>query len=400
MNGLHHIAARTGCRWASTSRFLLSFVLAACGRTGFERIPRDDGDAGISTPGDGGNAYGDMGDSIAQPNYAFVTSTAQPPGALGGLAGADALCALRAADAGLPGKYVAFLSTTSVKAVDRLAESRGWIRTDGRPVVDLPGELLTQGPSYPVLADENGALLAGTAPAQPPYAVVTATEAGGTPTPFTTCGDFVSSTSAMVGCGDARGTASAFTSGLWPGQCDAPMHLYCFGTDSRAPLPAPQPQSGRLAFYTPGGSPGGGLSGADAICQTEAATGGLVGTFRALLAHSAGAAASRFDLTGPLWVRPDGLAIAATARDLMDGNLLTTINLTATGLPIDNWVLTGAVPGSVPSMPSSETCSDWTVMNSDTVRMGRAGLVGAAFWASNTTSNCSACYLGYYCLEE
>lgn len=56
----------------------------------------------------------------------------------------------------------------------------------------------------------------------------------------------------------------------------------------------------------------GGLSGADQLCQNEAAQAGLSGSFKALLASSDTRAASRFSVGSRPWVRPDGVTSAST----------------------------------------------------------------------------------------
>src|SRR5439155_17879039 len=89
---------------------MVAVLASACGRLGFDASGRD------------GSAPMDrfvIGDGVAvTSNLVFVTSTTQPPGSLGGLAGADMLCNARAAAPGLPGTYVAWLSTPSVRAID------------------------------------------------------------------------------------------------------------------------------------------------------------------------------------------------------------------------------------------------------------------------------------------
>ncbi len=60
----------------------------------------------------------------------FVTSTPLPSG--GGIGAADTFCNQAAANAGLPGVYVAWLSTSSLDAVDRLINTDlPYTRTDG-----------------------------------------------------------------------------------------------------------------------------------------------------------------------------------------------------------------------------------------------------------------------------
>jgi len=75
-------------------------------------------------------------------NFVFATSTSYPAD-FGGLAGADAICNQHAGDAGLPGTYVAWLSTTTVDARDRLAGARGFVRPDGLPFADTVDDALT-----------------------------------------------------------------------------------------------------------------------------------------------------------------------------------------------------------------------------------------------------------------
>jgi hypothetical protein len=79
------------------------------------------------------------------PNIMFATSTAQT-GALGGLAGADMICAQRATAASLPGTYVAYLSSISpagapINAPSRVGAASGWVRVDGKPVMNAITQL-------------------------------------------------------------------------------------------------------------------------------------------------------------------------------------------------------------------------------------------------------------------
>src|SRR5215510_6780649 len=74
-------------------------------------------------------------------NLVFVTSQHVIAGQLGSLAAADAVCNESAANAGLPGVYVAWLSTSATNAIDRLAGARGWVRPDGRPFADTSADI-------------------------------------------------------------------------------------------------------------------------------------------------------------------------------------------------------------------------------------------------------------------
>lgn len=73
----------------------------------------------------------------------FVTSLTYAPN-FGGLIGGDAICSNRAAAAALQGKWVAFLSTSTVNAITRIPNAR-WVRLDGKTVfnstLDIANEL-------------------------------------------------------------------------------------------------------------------------------------------------------------------------------------------------------------------------------------------------------------------
>ena len=73
--------------------------------------------------------------------FVFASSTTSD-GDLGGLDGADTECNVLAENAGLPGEFVAWLSTASVDAVDRLAGSNGpWFSTGGEMVAASVADL-------------------------------------------------------------------------------------------------------------------------------------------------------------------------------------------------------------------------------------------------------------------
>ncbi len=81
--------------------------------------------------------------AAAQDFRVFATSTAYD-GALGGLAGGDAKCQAHADGASLGGTWVAWLSTSSVDAKDRLVEPAGvFVRAvDGTQVADDIADLI------------------------------------------------------------------------------------------------------------------------------------------------------------------------------------------------------------------------------------------------------------------
>lgn len=88
------------------------------------------GDSGpATTTGDGG---GDGGVTVG-PKRAFVSSTLVT-GNIGGVAGADAICNNAAKAAGLPGSYVAWISTQNTNAIDRVVANGPWQLVDGTEI--------------------------------------------------------------------------------------------------------------------------------------------------------------------------------------------------------------------------------------------------------------------------
>jgi len=97
------------------------------------------GGVGVGGVGGTGGGVGGMGDL----DYAFVTQTdndgdwrAHAPPSGTGIQGADAVCAMEASAAGLPGVYVAFLSPDD----DTPPHTR--LSVDGGPWFDVRGELV------------------------------------------------------------------------------------------------------------------------------------------------------------------------------------------------------------------------------------------------------------------
>src|SRR5438309_187118 len=83
------------------------------------------------------------------PKRVFVTSTTHT-GALGGLAGADAICAARAAAANLDGTYKAWLSTPAESAAARLTHSSAQYHlVDGTPIAASWDDLVGSGLMHP-----------------------------------------------------------------------------------------------------------------------------------------------------------------------------------------------------------------------------------------------------------
>lgn len=344
-------------------------LVVACGRIGFDDTDSDD-------PMSSGTA-----------NLAFVTSLTYPA-TLGGLAGADTMCMQRAAAAGLPGQFVAWLSTSTVHALSRLAGSRGWRLVDGTALADHPSDFATNATLAPLALDELGNDVRATG-----VSVWTGTSTG----QFSgqACDDWtVNLASSNAHVGTPSGGGSRFTDSGTP-TCDALAALYCLEIGNVARV-AVESRLGRYAFvssvqWRPNAR---GLASADPECQFDATRAGLPGSYRALLGTSAQIARSRFDLTRGPWRRVDGVPLAATAEALFTA-------------PLRDSFLARAADGGVSSLetwagdPSvlAGRCTDWTVpASADTGPVGVTSLTGTAFFESHAGS----CDRGYalVCLQE
>jgi hypothetical protein len=319
-------------------------------------------------------------------NYAFVTSTVHDPSLfLTDLAGADTICASSAADAGLLGDYVAYLSTTAVPAPSRLGNARGWIRIDGAPVVDRVADLVSGNLLNPLRIDEHGEdLVDGGGP------VATGTDGSG-------AGDFRcldwTTSGANYSNGFAHKTTDDWTHASMQ-TCTTLARLYCFGTSYDAALDI-TPATGRRMFVTEQAFvPGGGLAAADALCANEASLAGVSGTFLAMLPSSTASAASRFDLGGANWVRLDGIAVAESPLAFMAGELSASPNVTSRRTYTDSVVITGGIPAMLAN--NGETCVAWTNAASGAASAGHAN----ESWVGAFTSVSASCVGGpIYCLE-
>jgi hypothetical protein len=293
------------------------------------------------------------------PNYMFVTSRKYPT-RFQPLEVADGRCNEAAEDAGLPGNYRAWLSTSAVYARDRLAGARGWVRTDGQPFADTVDDIAGGRILTPPLLDEKGHEVVSSA-SDMPEAVPTGTNAFGLVDPGLNCREWANDEMSATTIGYTVGTTALWTAALNM-NCGPPMRLYCFGVDQAFAL-APGVPSGRRAFLSEKSfMPASGIAGADAVCAAEAGGAGLAGTFLALLATTDASAASRFDdAPGANWLRMDGVAIGAAGVGPFSGALLNApLNLTLAGEYIANEaVVTGAERPRDPSINSNASCANW-----------------------------------------
>ena len=335
-------------------------------------------------------------------NRVFVTSTLQD-GALGGLAGADAICAARAAAGGLPGTYVAWLSTSTVNASSRLGSAQGFVRTDGKPFANSVADIVANKIFNPIRLTEAGVdVSAGVATGASTLTVFTGTLGDGTVATGATCTDFTV-TSGSARRGEISGGPVTWTA-RQNSNCSTTRRLYCFQTDHTSVL-VPPAASGKIAFvstktFLPG--PGVGIAGADALCAANATSAGLPGTYKALLATTTASAASRVTLA-PLYVRPDGVPIA-TGATIASGSALDSgiwqrhdgSYIPATG----DLVFTGAPSPSAVSPGLANSCDDWTSSAGiDSVYIGADTFADSSWWNLASNGDCTPA-LAVYCLQQ
>lgn len=140
---------------------------------------------------------------------------------------------------------------------------------------------------------------------------------------------------------------------------------------------------------------------ADQICQGDATSHQLPGTFKALLATPSMSPISRFDISsGSLpWVRPDGIPVVAVAADLANGKLIAPIDLGADGKVSGGFqVWTGS---TLPNLKGTlaTTCQGWTsAPPNELAPVGDAWTTSPRFYL-NQILNCGD-DLRVYCLQE
>ena len=294
-------------------------------------------------------------------NLVFVASVLHG-GAFGGAEGADALCTKLARAAGLHGeRFVALLRDDEAYGFARLRGSRGWVRPDGRTVLDQIDDPTFRAP--PTVDEQRSDVL----------------------------GD------GTIWFAQGRDSCSSFEQGSAGGRSQvvdvrsvrrwregvvrscAEQHAFmCFGVGEATPLPDERVK-GRLAFISDQGASflsntADALAEMDAICKNRACFRGLVPgardtaceqshpiRFKALLSTRDRPAASRVNLDGPTWVREDGLPWLANARDLALGKTLTGLvpYTNEPGFPMTVLLGFAEEPGQA-SMAGSDDCEGYT----------------------------------------
>lgn len=148
----------------------------------------------------------------------FRTETVQNAN-LGGIAGADAICAAQALAAGLEGEFKAWLSTIASPVADRVTQGSGpYILVDGTRVADDWDDLVDGSILAPINLDANGVLRSGE--------VWTGTLATGASYAISDCETFTNGSGGMALCGATNSTTATWTENITPA-CSTHLGLYC-----------------------------------------------------------------------------------------------------------------------------------------------------------------------------
>ncbi|HVJ90598.1 MAG TPA: hypothetical protein VM580_12405, partial [Labilithrix sp.] len=295
---------------------------------------------------------------------------------IGGLSGADDKCNDLADEAGLDGTFVAWLSSSTVDARDRLGEARGWRNTAFSPFADEQAELLAGQVYFPILRDESGELVSGK--------VATGTTASGVAAEQN-CDDWTSSDAAdALVTGEPSAGSALWTEDSTGDSCAEAYHLYCFQTEHDSPQ-FPTPSQGRTVFVSaqPFMLGADGRDAADELCAAEADAAELSGTYVALLGTSTESALARLVQPSRPWVRPDGMTVANSTAWLGFLGLPVAVTELANGEHAGGVLVFGAADIAE---PAPFHCENWTNPSAaePAVVHGKTGYTDDRWYAAQT----------------
>ena len=309
----------------------------------------------------------------------FVTATGRD-GNLGGLDGADDICAL--AGTGLGDGWKAWLSTSSVDARSRIPAHEYRLVDDTTVVADEGHELFSGPLSGSIHKTETGSTTSLSS-------VRTGTDNQGLRIAGATCNEWTSGSA-----GDSASVGSPNSTSVWSStggslNCFASFGLYCFEE-----LPF------KRAFVTSSTLSGslGGLAGADALCESAAHAAHLGGTWKAWLSTSSIDAADRVTEAEIRLV--DGTSIVAFGfGDLLDGFIGENIFLDEFGVETGGKAWTGT---NNDGTAGPANCGDWSTTSGNGNAGSVDGPVDASMdWSSiaGEVEDCSSMHR-LYCFEE
>jgi hypothetical protein len=147
----------------------------------------------------------------------------------------------------------------------------------------------------------------------------------------------------------------------------------------------------------------GGLSGADAKCQSLANAAGLSGMFRAWLSDAATSAAARLTHASAPYVLPDGSVVAHDWAGLTSGGLLHPIDITerkkAPAFGCCVWTYTGTNGAA----DLGDQCANWASSSvQDVAAVGDPGATDPTWTFNGSVFSQAECNnpQGLYCVEQ
>jgi hypothetical protein len=177
-------------------------------------------------------------------------------------------------------------------------------------------------------------------------------------------------------------------------------------THTPTPLPptptaTPTPDVKRI-FVTrdPHTSSFGGLTGADAYCESQAALAGLPGAYKAWMSDDTMSAASRLTHASVPYVRVDWVQVAANWADLTDGVLDNEILLDQFGQPSGGKCFTGTTADGASVVGAN--CNNWTTDSSSFSYVYGSPSAVTATWSQNFGTPACGTYggAGVYCVQQ
>ena len=162
----------------------------------------------------------------------------------------------------------------------------------------------------------------------------------------------------------------------------------------------------KLVFARGVGSTGnfGGVTGADALCQSSATAAGLLGTYKAWIADStaSSAPATRFVQSTVPYKLVDGSQIAANWSDLVDGTLADNIGLNENGQSITVIAVAATnvnANGTQIGTAATDHCNNWSTGASTFIR-GDVRNTDSTWTNSTSGYACGAGAKNFYCFEQ
>jgi hypothetical protein len=366
----------------------------------------DFSDTEYEYPDDDGDRYSNLTELLIEKNPAeksdkpvprrvFITSVEGPAdlskwsdaGGKRGIQAADNICQARADSAGLNASFRAWLSDDNNDAYCRVAGLSGkkgsdtcntdgfnsgpYVRTDDFPFAKSLNELVDGKVLSAIQFDEAMQDLTRAS-----LSVWTAASPDGTlnkSDDSNSCDNWTSDDSNKTSVnGKGHKTVLRWTSAQVT-RCGDSSSLYCFQVsqgdsvlplfklkDSKMVFVSSSTGSGDLSSWADANGQSGFLAG-EQICQTLASKAGLKNAekFTPWLSDSTDVAVNRLQGEGP-WARSDGMVIATTKADLLDGFIITSIVQTEQGNYISDDAWTGTSPSGRCKDCALMTCDNWS----------------------------------------